>query len=183
MQSNLPIELIEYIIYLSDLETAINCKNNYVIKKYLRNHCISWEDILYKYSGKVIEYLYNNNINIKELKEFQQSFIPIYHPSIFDSAIKNQDFLKMEMLEKLLPKSMIDIEAFDYAKRMNYYEIIKWIKINRPVLFLNHYTKHPSCLKINPETVKKFPLDIQKIYKMTKCSCLNCGGNGKGFNN
>lgn len=183
MEPHLPTEIIDYIIYLSDLETAIKCDNNFIVKKYLVDNQISWEDILYQFNGTVITYLYNNNINIKELQEFQSSFIPIYHPSIFESAIKNNDLFKMEMLEKLLPKSIIDKELFEYAKQVNYTEIINWIQINRPVFFINNYTKHPSCLKINPETVKKFPLDIQKIYSITKCSCLKCGGNGKGFNN
>jgi hypothetical protein len=137
----LPTEIIQYIIYLSGLDTAIKCKNDFIVKKILKDKYFSWEDIIYNCNGATLEYLYNNNIHIQELKEFQKSFIPGCHVSIFNSAIEKRDILKMKIIEKILPKSVIDNKAFEYAKNLKYNEIIEWCKINRPVMFGSFYTK------------------------------------------
>ena len=180
-QVKLPLEIIDYIIYFAGIETACMLKNNYVSKKIARDYKYTWEYILYNFDSYTIQYLYDIKYNIAELNEFKKEFIPSLYSDIFNNAINANDFEKIKLIDYILPNSVIEQRGKLLSEGLPL--IHNWILRNRPCQFLNLFTKHPKCLKLHPNTLKKMPIDVQKAYKNSKCTCLKCGGDGIGYKN
>lgn len=181
MTTKLPTEIIEHIIYFAGIETACILKNSYISQKIAHDNKYTWEYILYNFNYTTIKYLYDIKYNLDELIQFNKEFIPSVYSDIFNNAIKTNDLDKIKLIDKILPNSVVDKDGKLLSETFPL--INNWVLLNRPVLFIHFFTKYPKCLKINPETIKKMPIDIQKAYKNTKCTCLKCGGDGIGYKN
>lgn len=131
---NLPQEIQDKILMLTELDIAVIFNNLYVIKKLLKE--IEWDDILLNNSGNTIKYLYYKKWNIKNLNVYAS---PHSTRIYIDYAIISNDILKVKMIDKIFKKpSMVSISSRDYAEKNNFNEITSWIKTNKPISFIGY---------------------------------------------
>lgn len=184
---NIPVEIQDYIIYLSGLDNAIKLNNKYVISKIIselkrnfENDSIEmYNEIFCSYSGQTIEFLYKNNYLDKNIiKKMNNTFIPSCTTEYLDSAVLNSDLKKLQTIDLLFPKSVIDYTCISKNTKNN---ILEWISKNRPCKF-GHLLIKNRCLfyNIKPDEIRLLPQDVQNTYLNVKCNC-KIHGNDVGY--
>ncbi len=185
------MEIQDHIIYLAGLNTAIKLDNKYVINKIINELKISacddteeiYDNIFTFYTGNEIEYLYKNDflnkLVISKMAAMRTPYSIIYYLSF---GVENNDLKKLEIIDTLFPKSVIDINSKKHALSHGYSDIVSWINTNRPMSSLGLLTKKQCLYKyISKNDLKSIPADVQECYSKTECGCKRCGNSGIGY--
>lgn len=180
--SRLPTEIVDNIIYYVGFKVAYCLNNKYVINRYIKHYIKEhWEYIFLNGDGHLIWYLYKNKLNMERLFQFRSSFYAYHHTYIFHAAVESGDLFKMHVIDKILPKSILDVDTYNLAINMNNMDMKNWIDKNRPVIFFNARIKKVKCERLSNNESVCLPLDVQETFKSITCRCKSCGGDGVGY--
>jgi hypothetical protein len=187
----LPVEIQDHIIYLAGLNTAIKLDNKYVINKIINELKISacddieelHDNIFTFYTGNEIEYLYKNDflnkLVISKMATMRTPYSIIYYLSF---GVENNDLKKLEIIDSLFPKSVINVNSKKHALSHGYSDVVSWININRPSTFGDLLTKKQCLYKyISKNDLKSMPADVQEYYSKMECGCKKCWKSGIGY--
>lgn len=146
MLSMLPREIQDYIVYLAGIDVAVCLCNEYVIKQLIhtqQKHFLDEEDfcdyVLYSFSGTTLEYLVENGY-LTHLYLIQRK-PPIHTTHYIEAAVEHNDILKLQLLDRILPKIMVPLSSKKYAIHHGFTEIVDWIQCKTPIEFINWYVK------------------------------------------
>lgn len=134
----LPVEIVDKIVFYAGFNVAYSLNNKHVMNKIIQQFKDKeWELIFKEADGYLIRYLYDRNINRSKLEEFKEYFSPYYDSDIYHIAVENDDLVKIEMIDKILPNSSVHEKTYNLASE----KVKEWVDKTRPNFFISVYTK------------------------------------------
>jgi hypothetical protein len=134
-----PIEIYDYIISLSNLQTALSLHNNYAINKILEKDTFKYdlEWALINLDVNSFQLYLKYIIKYKNRRLLKMEFDNIVYccklfpcNSYTDNAIRKGDLGKLKFLFSTLPNQIVTERAYNIAQKNNRHDIIVWIRNN-----------------------------------------------------